>query len=352
MTHDITLQPEVLLTPLIPAAPREGGVVNVLVQIKAPPIVPLPDTHFTGSRPPLRLALVVDCCVSMSGQPLNDALQCIRHIVARLTPTDQVAVVLYDDQVKVLMPLQMAEMAAAAISTALSSVDCGGGSGSALFAGWAEGARLLADAPLGASSRIILFSAGRTNEGLNANTAKVTISEQCALWQTKGICTTTVGLGGNFNHELLTLMAQAGGGQQYSGYGVHDLCAGFDQELGLYSAPFLSDITVILQPCDGVMIVEPAGANPSRLRQHVYQLPDLVLGSESTLLVRLQVEPDERVMRPLLMMKLRATSEMDQCMLQMGGFQLALENIEAEALAALPHDEVVAARMKLEEVQK
>lgn len=133
---------------------------------------------------------------------------------------------------------------------------------------------------------------------------------------------------------------------------THDRCAGFDQELGRYAAPFLSDITVILQPCDGVIIVQPACAQQSRLRQHVYQLPDLVQGSESTLLVRMQVEPDERVMRPLLTMKLRATSEMDQCMLHMGGFQLALENIGAEALAALPHDEVVAARMKLEEIQK
>jgi von Willebrand factor type A domain len=52
-----------------------------------------------------RLALVVDRSGSMSGEPLTVALRCVMHIASCMTPVDQLAVVVYDDEANVLLPI-------------------------------------------------------------------------------------------------------------------------------------------------------------------------------------------------------------------------------------------------------
>lgn len=61
----------------------------------------------------------------MSRAPLTEALRCVNHIAGRLKPTDEVAVVLYDDQVQRPLPLRRATNASA-IEAALTGVESGG----------------------------------------------------------------------------------------------------------------------------------------------------------------------------------------------------------------------------------
>jgi Ca-activated chloride channel family protein len=56
-------------------------------------------------RPPLHLALVVDRSRSMAGDKLETTKRCAAFLVERLAPTDQFALVDYDDQVRLLAPL-------------------------------------------------------------------------------------------------------------------------------------------------------------------------------------------------------------------------------------------------------
>jgi Ca-activated chloride channel family protein len=95
-------QPTILLSPLKPAIPAQGGAVDVIVRVQGPEQPEVDKTKVT----PKRLSLVIDRSGSMSGQPLHEALKCVEHIAGCMTPEDRISVVVYDDDVQVLIPLE------------------------------------------------------------------------------------------------------------------------------------------------------------------------------------------------------------------------------------------------------
>ncbi len=102
------LPPSIIITPVTAAVPASGGTMELLVRVQAPDQPVDQDREPTAShRPtlPKRLALVVDRSGSMSGQPLTEALRCVEYIASRMTPDDQLAVVLYDNRIQVLRHL-------------------------------------------------------------------------------------------------------------------------------------------------------------------------------------------------------------------------------------------------------
>jgi Ca-activated chloride channel homolog len=93
-------KPTLVLTPTKAAVSELGGWLDVLVRVQAPQ-----QPEELASEPtPKRLALVVDRSGSMSGEPLDEALACVNYIASRMTPADQISVVVYDDQVNTLVP--------------------------------------------------------------------------------------------------------------------------------------------------------------------------------------------------------------------------------------------------------
>src|SRR5439155_6292568 len=58
-----------------------------------------------GERPPLHLALVVDRSGSMAGEKLHTAKSCAAFLARRLQADDRLALVAYDDTVRLLAPL-------------------------------------------------------------------------------------------------------------------------------------------------------------------------------------------------------------------------------------------------------
>lgn len=288
----LNLPPALLISPLRTVVPVGGCTMDALIRVQAPA---QPASSQLAPRQPLRLSVVVDRSGSMSGEPLNEALRCVNHIASRLHPTDQIAVVLYDSQVQLPVPLQPAN--ATTVERALAGVESGGNT--ALFDGWQAGVDQLlgitagqfglevpSHVPPGNLSRVILLSDGQANNGL---TEPLEIAKHCAKALTQGVSTTTVGLGRGFNEDLMIGMVRSGGGQQYYGQTAEDLYDNFDEELALLQSLYLRQLHLKLTPADGV-IAEPLGV-VEVLPNGQYRLSDLAWGAESWLLIRLHVGP-------------------------------------------------------------
>ena len=326
-------QPTLVLSPQQAAVPAQGGILDILVRVQAPA---QPANAITPPTPK-RLALVVDRSGSMSGQPLEEALNCVTHIAKHLTPQDQLSLIVYDDKVEVLLPMQpMRSMSL--VEQALRGVRSGGSTD--LHAGWLAGAQQLEGGTDQAISRVILLSDGQANHG---ETRQIEIEAQCRQWLARGVSTTTVGLGRGFNEDLMIGMARAGGGQNYYGQTAADLYDSFDEELALLQAMYLRQIDLKLIPAQGVIVemLSPttAQANGS------YRMTDLAWGAESWLAVRLHVSPSAAgSLRDLLAASVSGC-DMSGATAHAHAPLLQLPVLDAAALAALPRDAQVADRL-------
>lgn len=328
----------ILLHPIRPAAPAAGGTLEVLVRVQAPDRPA--SEHATPTRRPLRVAVVIDRSGSMSGQPLHEALRCAEYIAGGLQQTDQLAVVLYDNTVQVPFTLRPAGNAEA-LRAALAGVDSGGST--ALFDGWQAGANLLEGGTERTLSRVLLLSDGQANHGL---CEPEQIQQHCARWAARGVTTSTVGLGRDFNEDLMIGMARAGGGHHYYGQTAEDLHDSFDEELALLQSLFLRHLRLKLMP--GHCVVAEALGLVRQADDGSYLLPDLAWGAEAWLLVRLHIAPqtraDPRQDQALLAVTLEGEGEDPQP--QQASAMLSLPLLSPSDIAGLPQDELVARRLQ------
>ena len=111
-------------------------------------------------RPPLALALVVDRSGSMAGAKLAVAKRCARWLVERLRPQDELALVAYDDKVRLLSPLEPVQPGR--LQAAIASLGPGGQTN--LSGGWLRGLEQLRAAPADGTRAVLLLTDGLANE--------------------------------------------------------------------------------------------------------------------------------------------------------------------------------------------
>ncbi len=230
-------------TPNIEIQPLKQGFLKAaaeptyaLVRIVAPS---KPADHKAPARAPLDLALVIDRSGSMSGRPLEAAVESSIRIINGLQKGDRVAVVTFDDSVEVISPLREVGDRSELVRR-IREVQSGGST--ALFDGWSEGLnRLLPHVDKGRVSRIILLSDGQANHGL---TDEQEIFRRVAKAAGEGVTTSTVGLGHGFNESLLTGMAQAGEGAANYGQTAEDLDEAFEEQFSILSNTFLKQVRI------------------------------------------------------------------------------------------------------------
>ena len=230
-------------TPKIEIVPLKQGFLRAaaspayaLVRIVAPSA---PVDAVQPIRPPLDLALVIDRSGSMSGRPLEAAIEASVRIINGLKSGDRISVVTFDDSVDVISPLVEPGNRDELVRR-VRAIQSGGST--ALFDGWREGVnRLLPHVDKGRISRVILLSDGQANHGL---TDQDQIFQQVARVAGEGITTSTVGLGHGFNEALLSGMAHAGEGAANFGKTADDLDEAFEEQFAILSNTYLRQVRV------------------------------------------------------------------------------------------------------------
>jgi Ca-activated chloride channel homolog len=327
--------PKLIITPRRPALlSGHDNQLEVLVRVQAPPA---PEVRTT--RNPLHLALVIDRSGSMSGQPLQEAKRCAEFVLDGLNPADRLSLIVYDNHVQTLLPAVHLHDKEAA-RRAIRSIDSGGSTN--LHGGWFQGVETLAPhTRANVTSRVILLSDGCANHGL---TDEGRIFEQCAELARSGVSTSTYGLGGNFNEDLMIGMARHGQGNSYYGQTAEDLMDPFHEEFELLNALYAR------RPRLEVMTA--AGIDYRMLNDYVadganaWLLPNLAFDGEAWAVVRLRI-PNAKT-QPGAVVDLGAFSvtyaTVDGESRATGSQPLALEALPASAFNAIAEDELVVRR--------
>jgi Ca-activated chloride channel family protein len=204
------------------------------------------------NRPPVNLALVLDRSGSMSGDKLRRMQDAAMEAVRRLDARDICSVVAYNHEVETVVGAQHAT-ALEDIERRIRQFNADGNT--ALFAGVSQGAnelrRNLSEQNI---NRIVLLSDGCANVGPSSPDD---LGRLGAAFAKEGISVSTVGVGSDYNEDLMARLSQAGDGNTYFVESTADLPRIFAAEIGEVLNVVAQDVVI--------EVVCPAGVRPLRI---------------------------------------------------------------------------------------
>ena len=278
-------QPHIELVPLRPAVRADAPTtLDVLVKITPP------EPKAKGQRPALNLGLVLDRSGSMAAHnKITFAREAAVFVVQELLPSDRVSVTVFDDQVQTLAPNAPAEDKGR-LADMIQRIRPG--NTTALHGGWKEGATQVGQNLVpGGLNRVLLLSDGLANVG---QTDPDAIASDVNRLAREGVSTTTLGLGDDYNEDLLEAMARSGDGNYYYIESPRQLADTFQTELHGLMATFGKTVSLGVEPQDGVAVAEVLN-DLERLPTGRLKLPNLVAGMPVLVVVRVQVPPRSRL---------------------------------------------------------
>jgi len=238
-------------------------------------------------RVPVNLALVLDRSGSMRGQKLEDAKRAARALVMRLGPEDRLALVHYGTDVSAFPSMQMTEQARQQLLTFIDAIQ---DEGSTNISGGLEAAaaELRPYVHTYRVSRIILVSDGQPTVGL---VEPAELSRLTRGYRDTGLAVSGLGVGEDFNEQLMQGIAEQGGGF----YGFIDqperLATILTRELEQASATMARQVALRLELPPSVREAEVLGMKAERQgRWLLVPLYDLAAGQEARVVVKLTLE--------------------------------------------------------------
>jgi Ca-activated chloride channel family protein len=254
---------------------KEVGELAVRIRVSAAKLPP-------GERPPLNLALVLDTSGSMEGEAIEAEKQAARDLVARLTAHDRVSLVIFHSAAEVLVPTTpVTDKARKQLAVAIDGITARGTTdmASGLALGLQQAATGRAQSSI---DRVVLLGDGVPNDpapipGLVAQAVQQHVS------------ITTLGLGIEFDSELLGKIATDTGGRYHYLDKPDEVAAVFEEELLKMRQVVGKNLALNLVAGPGVMLEPMGGFQP--MGNGLYAvLGDLTAGEIMDVIVPLKVQ--------------------------------------------------------------
>ncbi len=255
-----------------------GGKVYLRLSLKA-----LAAQREREKRPQVNVALVLDRSGSMQGPRIAAAKEAAEQAISRLGSDDVVALVAYNNQVRTLHAASRLT-SHDDLSRKIERLSAGGTT--ALYAGVKEGGRQVREyLSENRINRVILLSDGLANVGPSSPSELAKLGQELAG---DGISVTTIGLGLNYNEDLMQRLALASDGNHAFAESPRDLGRIFDSEFGDTLSIAAQDIEIIIECRIGYKPVRILGRQAkidgNRIKMKMNQLTG---GSERYLVVEL-----------------------------------------------------------------
>lgn len=244
--------------------------------------------HKKVRRTPLNLAVVLDRSGSMTGAKIEKAKQAAMQLVDRLRADDIFSFVIFSDEARLIVPAQHVEDKEA-LKEKIESVEAEGST--ALYAGVKMGASQL-DEYLSSKriNRVILLSDGLANVGPSTPRDLRRLGSQLAE---RDISVTTIGVGDDYNEDLMAGLAEASDANYYYVKDTEKLPEIFARELGELLTVAARDVRIEIICPDGVKPLGFIGRLERFENQKaVVNLSQFTPGQDRYLFLRCRVDGD------------------------------------------------------------
>jgi Ca-activated chloride channel family protein len=210
-----------------------------------------PEAASSRAREPINVAFVIDRSGSMGGSKIRLAREAVVQALRMLRSADRFSVVMYDDQIEVVV--QSTPASSEALRNAIEQVQRIEARGATdLAGGWMKGCEELAShLTSGQISRCILLTDGLANRGI---TDRAELTRHAEELRARGVTTTTIGLGADFDERLLEAMSHAGGGHFYFIEQAVQIADCLTSELGETIETVARNVVVSVRPDAGVRV--------------------------------------------------------------------------------------------------
>ena len=239
-----------------------------------------------SQRAPVNLAVIIDRSGSMSGQKLQDAKNAARHLVNQLRDEDRLAIVHYGSDVRTFPATMATPSNRDRMLRYIDNIFDEGGTniGDGLSAGRDQ---LLSAIREFRVNRIILISDGQPTEGM---TDPSDLREVVRRIRADGVSVSSIGVGTDFNEDLMQSFAEIGAGSYAYLRDASQLATIFQKDLQHASTLVGRGVQLTFELPSGVELGEVLGYHANQSGQSVMiSLPDFAAGQVERVVARLVV---------------------------------------------------------------
>lgn len=235
----------------------------------------------------INMCLLLDKSHSMFGGPFKEVIQAAKTIVDQFEERDYLSIIAFDENVEVIQPAGR-KIEAGKLKRRLETIDVEGGGtdiGRALDAGFDEVQKHLSSETI---DKIVLLTDGRPNHGLTRDDEFYPLAERI---RSGGVSVSSVGMGPEYNEELLAAIARLTGGGFYHSSRPREVKAIFRKEIARSLNVSHRGLTLRITPKRWVKLKEVVGF-PAKFDEgsHIIELPDLQRADRVGIIVNIVFE--------------------------------------------------------------
>jgi len=237
--------------------PPGGGPTHMRIALRSTP-------RGAARRPPLSVHLLVDTSGSMQGPSIAQAKRAAHRLVRLLAPSDELSLVAFANDAKLAVAPGPIRGRVNQIHSAIDALEAGGSTniGAGLTLSYKQ-----ASGRAGASKRaavVMVLSDGRATTGMLRGRSLASLALEAFQG---GVQTSTLGLGSDYDEQLMSSLAADGAGGYYYLRDADQIGGAMHKEIAQRLDPAATALEVRIRLADGVQLLHVYGARRLGRRQ-------------------------------------------------------------------------------------